>query len=97
MKFKLYLFYFLGILYLNQSLIVKSSSDFDINRLIKSFCLKDVKTKILKDDRIYDENLGNKICDCYVKNFIDNNMQHEESINTCKDQFDKKLNLYLKE
>ena len=97
MKLKLYFFYFLGILYLNQILIVKSSSDFDINRLIKSFCLKDVETKILKDDRIYDENLGNKICDCYVKNFIDNNMKHEQSIIKCKEDFNKKLNSYLKE
>ena len=97
MKFKLYFFYFLGILYLNNIFIVKSSPDLNINSLIKSFCLKDVRSKIIKENTIYDESLGNKICDCYVKNFIDNNMQHEESINRCKEQFDKKLNSYLKE
>ena len=97
MKFKIYFFYFLGILYCNNIFIVKSSPDLNINSLIKSFCLKDVRSRIIKENTIYDESLGNKICDCYVKNFIDNNMQHEESINTCKDQFDKKLNLYLKE
>ena len=63
----------------------------NINSLIKSFCLKDVRSKIIKENYIYEESLGNKICDCYVKNFIDNNMQHEESINRCKEHFDKKV------
>ena len=97
MKFKIYFFYFLGILYFNNIFIVKSFPDLNINSLIKSFCLKDVRSKIIKENSIYDEILGNKICDCYVKNFIDNNMQHEESINRCKEHFDKKLNSYFKE
>ena len=96
MKFKIYFFYFLGILYFNNIFIVKSSPDLNINSLIKSFCLKDVRSKFIKENTIYDESLGNKICDCYVKNFIDNNMQHEESINRCKEHFDEKLNSYLK-
>ena len=91
MKFKLYLLYFLGIINFNHTFMVQSSSDFDINSMIKSFCLKDVKLKIQKENDIYDESLGNKICDCYVKNFIDKNMQHEQSIIRCKEDFYKKL------
>ena len=97
MKFKLYFFYFLGILYFNNIFIVKSSPDLNINSLIKSFCLRDVRSKIIKENSIYDDSLGNKICNCYVKNFIDNNMQHEESISRCKEHFDKKLSSNLKE
>ena len=97
MRIKLYLFYFLGILYFNQIFLIKSSSNFDINSLIKSFCLKDVESQILKENSIYDESLGNKICDCYVKNFSDNNMNHDQSIIKCKEDFNKILDSQNKE
>ena len=96
MKFKLYFFYFLGIIYLNNIFLLKSSPDLNINSLIKSFCLKDVRSKIIKENSIYDERLGNKICDCYLNN-IKNNIEHEKSILKCKEDANKKLDSHLKE
>ena len=68
------------------------SAEIYTNGIIKTFCIKSVKADINKSDLIYENKLGNDICDCYIKN-INNDVSHNESIKYCKKQYQKKINL----
>jgi len=96
MKFKLYFLSLLGFIFFYQILTIKSSSEFNINSIIKIFCLENVKSEIKKANLIYKESFGNKVCDCYLKN-IKNNIENEKSILNCKKDANKQLDSYLKE
>tara|TARA_Y100000589_G_scaffold150922_1_gene143907 strand:+ start:3979 stop:4260 length:282 start_codon:yes stop_codon:yes gene_type:complete len=93
MNFKLY---FLGFICFNQLFFIKSSAEFNSNKIIKIFCLESVKAEIIKAGQIYKESFGNEVCNCYLKN-INNGIEHEKSIFVCKDNFNKKFNLNFKE
>ena len=92
MKLKVYFISFIGIIFLNKILPIKSSQDFDINSIIKMFCLKNVKSELIKSNLNYTESFGNEVCDCYLKN-INNNIEHEKSIFKCKENLNKKLKI----
>ena len=68
MKFKLYFLSFLGFIFFNQILSIKSSQELNLNSIIKIFCIENVKSEIRKANLIYTETFGNKVCDCYIKN-----------------------------
>ena len=90
MKFKLYFLSFFGFILFYQISILKSSSEFNTNSIIKIFCIENVKSEIIKANLIYEENFGNKVCDCYLKN-IKNNISHEKAIFKCKEDVQKNL------
>ena len=94
MKFKLYFLFFLGFIFFYQISIIKSSPEFNINSIIKTFCIENVKSEITKANLIYQESFGNEVCDCYLKN-INNNIEHEKAIFKCKNNVSKKLHSYL--
>ena len=96
MKFKLYFLTFLGFIFFNQISIIKSSTEFNANSIIKMFCLENVKAEIIKANLTYKESFGNEVCDCYLKN-INNNIEHEKSIFKCKEDANKQLDSQLKE
>ena len=96
MKFKLYFLSFLGFIIFNEVLKTKSSTELNINSIIKIFCIENVKSEIRKANLIYTESFGNKVCDCYLKN-IKNNIEHEKSILQCKEDANKQLDSHLKE
>ena len=96
MKFKSYFLSFLGFIFLNQILTIKSSPQLNTNSIIKIFCIENVKSEIRKANLIYKESFGNKVCDCYLKN-IQNNIEHEKSIFKCKEYANKQLDSKLKE
>ena len=96
MKFKFYFLYILIFFFFNQILITKSSPELNMNSIIKMFCIENVKSEIIKANIIYTDKFGNDVCDCYLKN-INNNIEHEKSIFICKEEANKKLDLYLKE
>ena len=95
MKFKLYFLSFLGFIFFYQISIIKSSTEFNTNSIIKIFCIENVKSKMIKANLTYQESFGNKVCDCYLKN-INNNIEHEKAIFKCKNDVNKKLDSYLK-
>ncbi len=96
MKFISYFLSFLGFIFFNQILTIKSSQELNTNSIIKLFCIENVKSEIRKANLIYTENFGNKVCDCYLKN-INNNMEHEKSIFKCKEDANKQFDSLLKE
>ena len=95
MKFKLYFLSFLGFIFFNQILIIKSSKEINSDTIIKIFCIESIKSEIRKANLIYSESFGNNVCDCYLKN-IKNNIEHKKSIFKCKEDINKKLDSYLK-
>ena len=62
------------------------------NSIIKYFCLKTVKSEFKMNNVAYSKDLGEDICNCYLKN-IAGNFSHEESITNCKLENKKKINL----
>tara|TARA_B100000965_G_scaffold290188_1_gene247999 strand:+ start:170 stop:460 length:291 start_codon:yes stop_codon:yes gene_type:complete len=96
MKFKSYFLSFLGFIFLNQILTIKSSPQLNTNSIIKIFCIENVKSEIRKANLIYTETFGNNVCDCYIKN-INNNIEHDKSIFKCKEYANKQLDSHLKE
>ena len=96
MKFKSYFLSFLGLIFFNQILTIKSSPELNTNSIIKIFCIENVKSEIRKANLIYTESFGNKVCDCYIKN-IYNNIEHNKSIFKCKEYANKQLDSHFKE
>ena len=93
MNFKLS---FLGFILFYQISIIKSSPEFNINSIIKKFCMENVKAETIKANLKYKESFGNDVCDCYLEN-INKNIEHEKAILKCKNDINKKLDLYLKD
>ena len=96
MKFKSYFLSFLGFIFFNQILTIKSSPELNTNSIIKIFCIENVKSEIRKANLIYKESFGNEVCDCYLKN-INSNIEHEKAIFKCKKDINKKLDSSVKE
>tara|TARA_B100000965_G_scaffold149860_1_gene124632 strand:+ start:4705 stop:4956 length:252 start_codon:yes stop_codon:yes gene_type:complete len=71
---------------------LKSSSEINVDSIIKIFCMENVKAEILKANLKYDESVGKDICSCYMEN-ISNDLSHNESILQCKKESKKKFNL----
>ena len=53
------------------------------NSIIKIFCLQSVKEEMLKAEMEYSEEIANKTCDCYYKEFIQT-ASHEIAKTKCK-------------
>ena len=96
MKLKLYFLSFLGFIFLNQILTIKSSTKINSDTIIRIFCIESIKSETRKANLIYSESFGNEVCDCYLKN-IKNNIEHEKSILKCKEDANKQLDSHLKE
>tara|TARA_B100000900_G_C20495726_1_gene681508 strand:+ start:187 stop:465 length:279 start_codon:yes stop_codon:yes gene_type:complete len=72
--------------------IKRSYADINMNSIINMFCLKNVKAEIIKANLEYKDELGQEICNCYIKN-LTNNKSHEKSISDCKIKSKKNFNL----
>ena len=53
------------------------------NSIIKIFCKESVKSEFKKNNYEYEENIGEDVCNCYLKN-ISKDVSHQESIAKCK-------------
>ena len=58
-------------------------SNIKTNSIIKIFCKESVKSEYKKNNFAYEENIGEDVCNCYLKN-ISKNVSHKESISKCK-------------
>ena len=57
--------------------------DTKTNAIIKIFCKESVKSEYKKNNFVYEESIGEDVCNCYLKN-ISKNVGHKESISKCK-------------
>ena len=73
-----FLLLFINIIY-NDNL----RSEINANLIIKIFCKESVKTEYKKNNFEYEESIGEDVCNCYLKNIL-NNISHKESISKCK-------------
>ena len=91
MKFKSYFLSFLGFVFFNQILTIKSSPELNTNSIIKIFCIENVKSEIRKANLIYRESFGNNVCDCYLPDICqiwNNAFQVKGECNlTCQNNF----------
>ena len=53
------------------------------NSIIKLFCLQSVKEEMLKAEMVYSEEIANKTCECYYKEFTQTT-SHQDAKNKCK-------------
>ena len=53
------------------------------NSIIKLFCLQSVKEEMMNANMVYSEEIANKTCDCYYKEFIQT-ASHEIAKTKCK-------------
>ena len=58
-------------------------SDTKTNTIIKIFCKESVKSEFKRNKFAYEENIGEDVCNCYLKN-ISKNISHKKSISECK-------------
>ena len=58
-------------------------SDTKTNVIIKIFCKESVKSEYKKNNFVYEESIGEDVCNCYLKN-ISKNVSHKDSISKCK-------------
>ena len=71
------------ILYVNIFHATNLRSEIKVYSIVKKFCKESVKSEFKKSSFEYEENIGENICNCYVKN-ISKNISHKESISKCK-------------
>ena len=72
------LIFFINIVYADNL-----QSELKTNSIIKIFCKESVKSEYKKNNFAYEENIGEDVCNCYLKN-ISKNISHKESISKCK-------------
>ena len=53
------------------------------NSIIKIFCLQSVKEEMFKAEIAYSEEIANKTCECYYKEFIQTS-SHQDAKTKCK-------------
>ena len=81
------LIFFINITYADNLL-----SEIKTNSIIKIFCKESVKSEFKRNNFAYEENIGEDVCNCYLKN-ISKNISHNESISKCQAEELKKINL----
>ena len=81
------LIFFINIVYVDNL-----RSEINTNSIIKIFCKESVKAEFKKNNFEYEENIGEEVCNCYLKN-MSKNISHKESISKCKLEKLKKINL----
>ena len=64
------------------------------NSFINMFCLESFKEEMLKANIIYDDEIAQKTCDCYLEEFS-KSKSHQRAINKCKLETQQKFNLEL--
>ena len=79
-------------LILSEIFIIKTSAESDINKLIKSICLENLKSEMLKANIKYEDEIGEETCNCYLKNFLEE-MNHNNAVNICKIKTKEKYKL----
>ena len=72
------LIFFLNIVYADNLL-----SEIKTNSIIKIFCKESVKSEFKKNNIVYEESIGEDVCNCYLKN-ISKKVSHKKSIYKCK-------------
>ena len=72
------LIFFINIIYADNL-----RSEIKTNSIIKIFCKESVKSEFKRNNFAYEENIGEDVCNCYLKN-ISKNISHKESISKCK-------------
>ena len=72
------LIFFINIIYADNL-----QSEIKKNTIIKIFCKESVKSEYKKNNFVYEESIGEDVCNCYLKN-ISKNVSHKESISKCK-------------
>ena len=92
MKYRKLLFLIMGSYCMINQIHEESHANVNKNSIINMFCLENVKAEMLKAKLEYKKNLGEDICNCYIKN-LKNNKSHEKSISDCKIESKKKFNL----
>ena len=80
------------ILFVNIFYAYNLRSEINTNSIIKIFCKESVKSEFKKNNFEYVENIGEEVCNCYMKN-ISKNITHKESISNCKKEKLQKINL----
>ena len=68
---------------INQIINQSSFAESNLNSIIKSFCIKNVKAEMNEANLEYEESFGEEVCNCYLEN-ISNNIDHQRSISLCK-------------
>ena len=61
------------------------------NSIIKLFCLQSVKEEMMKAEMVYSEEIANKTCDCYYKEFT-KTASHQEAKTKCQLETKENLN-----
>ena len=79
--------FFLNIIYADNL-----QSEIKTDSIIKIFCKESVKSEFKRNNFEYVENIGEEVCNCYMKN-ISKNITHKESISNCKKEKLQKINL----
>ena len=80
--------FFLLLGFLNSEYLAETKN----NSIINLFCIESFKEEMLKANLNYDEEIAKDTCDCYLEEFI-NGTSHKNSINKCKLETKKKINL----
>ena len=65
------------------------------NSIINIFCLESFREEMLKANIIYDDDIAQKTCNCYLDEFA-KSQSHQKAINKCKLETQEKFNLELK-
>ena len=65
------------------------------NSIIKLFCLQSVKEEMTRAEMVYSEEIANKTCDCYYKEFIQT-ASHHDAKTKCKLETKENLNNNMK-
>ena len=71
------------ILFINTIYADDLRTQINSNSIIKIFCKERVKSEFKKNNFVYEESIGEDVCNCYLKN-ISKNVGHKESISKCK-------------
>ena len=80
--------FFLLLGFLNSEYLAETKD----NSIINLFCIESFKVEMLKANLNYDEEIAKDTCGCYLEEFT-NGTSHQNSINKCKLETEKKFNL----
>ena len=83
MKFLQFAKIFFLIFFINIIFADNLRSEIKKNSIIKIFCKESVKSEFKKNNFVYEESIGDEVCNCYLKN-ISKNISHKDSISKCK-------------
>ena len=74
--------------FINSEYLAETQKD----SIINLFCIESFKVEMSKANINYNEKIAKDTCDCYLRKFSNSN-KHQNSINKCKLETQKKFNL----